>query len=97
MFQKAYINFLKEIRSLYPQSSILVFCEPIRKDQHCDYIGSVVAELKKELGDKKIWFEKLNIILDEQGDFGCQKHPNGSGHKKIADALEPIIHKAMNW
>jgi lysophospholipase L1-like esterase len=96
-FQKAYINFLKEIRSLYPQSSILVFCEPIRKDQHCDYIGSVVTELKKELGDKKIWFEELNIILDEQKDFGCQKHPNRSGHKKIADALEPIVRKAMNW
>ena len=97
VFQKAYINFLKEIRSFYPQASILVFCEPIGKDQHCDYISSAVTELKNEFGDKKIWFEELNIILDKQKDFGCQKHPNGSGHKKIADALEPIIRRAMNW
>lgn len=97
VFQTAYLNFLKRIRSLYPHTSIIVFCEPIKKDQHCNYISDVVTELKKELGDKKIWFEELNIILDKQKDFGCQKHPNGSGHKKIADALEPIIRKAMNW
>ena len=97
VFQKAYINFLKEIRSFYPQASILVFCEPIGKDQHCDYISSAVTELKNEFGDKKIWFEELNIILNKQKDFGCKQHPNGSGHKKIADALEPIIRKAMNW
>jgi lysophospholipase L1-like esterase len=97
VFQKGYINFLKEIRSFYPEASILVFCEPIGKDQHCNYISSAVTELKNELGDKKIWFEELNIILDKQKDFGCKQHPNGSGHKKIADALEPIIRKAMNW
>jgi len=97
VFQKAYINFLKEIRSFYPEASILVFCEPMGKDQHCDYISSVVNELKKEIGNKKIWFEELNIILDKQKDFGCQKHPNEFGHKKIADALEPIIRKVMNW
>jgi lysophospholipase L1-like esterase len=97
VFQKGYSNFLKEIRSFYPEASILVFCEPIGKDQHCDYISSAVTELKNELGDKKIWFEELNIILDKQKDFGCKQHPNGSGHKKIADALEPIILKAMKW
>ncbi|MCW8809917.1 MAG: hypothetical protein OQK64_03055, partial [Ignavibacteriaceae bacterium] len=75
----------------------LVFCEPVRKDSHCDYIRSLVNELSSRLQDKKIWYEKLNINLDKQKDFGCQEHPNGSGHKKIADALEPIIRKAMNW
>ena len=97
VFQKAYINFLKEIRSFYPQASILVFCEPIGKDQHCDYISSAVTELKNEFGDKKIWFEELNIILAKQNDFGCQKHLNEFGHKKIAEVLEPIIRKVMNW
>ena len=97
VFQKGYINFLKEIRSFYPEASILVFCEPIGKDQHCNYISSAVTELKNELGDKKIWFEKLNVYLEMTKDYGCQGHPNESGHKKIADALEPIIRKAMNW
>ena len=60
-------------------------------------ISSAVTELKNELGDKKIWFEKLNVYLEMTKDYGCQGHPNESGHKKIADALEPIIRKAMNW
>lgn len=96
-FHDAYIKFLKRIRKLYPNASILVFCEPVRKDSHCDYIRSLVNELSSRLQDKKIWFEKLNVYLEMTKDYGCQGHPNESGHKKIADALEPIIRKAMNW
>lgn len=96
-FQTEYIKFLKRIRKLYSKASILVLCEPVKKDQHCNYISDVVNELKTESGDKKIWFEKLNVNLDKTKDFGCQEHPNESGHKKIAAALEPIIRKAMNW
>jgi lysophospholipase L1-like esterase len=97
VFQTAYINFLKKIRNLYPRASILVLCESVRKDAHCEYIRSAVTELENKLGDKKIWFEKLNAHLIMPKDYGCQEHPNESGHKKIADALEPIIRKVMNW
>ena len=96
-FQTAYIKFLKRIRKLYPKSSILVLCEPVRRDPHCDYIKSLVNELSSRLQDKKIWFEELDVNLDKTKDYGCQEHPNEYGHKKIADALEPIIRKAMNW
>jgi lysophospholipase L1-like esterase len=97
LFQTVYINFLKRIRKLYPEASILVLCEPLRKDPHCDYIRNVVTELDNELQDKKIWYEELDVSLDILKDYGCQEHPNESGHKKIADALEPIIRKALNW
>lgn len=96
-FQTAYIKFLKRIRKVCPKASILVLCEPVRKDPHCDYIKSLVNELSSRLQDKKIWFEELDVYLDISKDFGCQEHPNESGHKKIADALEPKIRKAMNW
>jgi len=93
VFQRAYINFLKKVRKFYPKASILVLCEPVREDPHCDYIKSVVAEL----GDTKIWYDELDVTLDRLKDYGCQDHPNESGHKKIADSLEPIILKTMNW
>jgi lysophospholipase L1-like esterase len=96
-FQTAYIKFLKRIRKVYPKASILVLCEPVRKDPHCDYIKSLVNELSSRLQDKKIWFEELDVNLDRTKDYGCQEHPNESGHKKIADALEPIIRNALNW
>jgi lysophospholipase L1-like esterase len=97
VFQTAYINFLKKIRSLYPKAGIQVLCEPVRKDPHCGYIRNVVAELAEKLRDKKIWFEEVTVHLDILKDLGCQDHPNESGHKKIADAIEPIIRKALNW
>jgi lysophospholipase L1-like esterase len=96
-FQTAYMKFLKRIRKLYPEASILVLCEPVRKDSHCDYIKSLVNELSSRMQDKKIWFDELDVNLDRLKDFGCQAHPNELGHKKIADTLEPIIRKAMNW
>ena len=96
-FRKAYIDFLKRIRSLYPKADILALCGPVRKDPHCDYIRSAVTEMENKLQDKKIRFVRLDIKLNVPKDFGCQKHPNESGHKKIADALEPIIRKLLKW
>ncbi len=78
---------------MYPHASILVLCEPVRIDPHCDYIKSIVAELS----DTKIWYDELDVTLDRQKDYGCQDHPNESGHKNIADVLEPIVRKALNW
>ncbi|HEX9251676.1 MAG TPA: SGNH/GDSL hydrolase family protein, partial [Ignavibacteriaceae bacterium] len=96
-FENAYINFLKQIRKFYPNTSMLVLCEPVRKDPHCDFIKNVVAEFKSKLKDKKIWYKELDVNLDKTKDYGCQEHPNESGHKKIADALEPIVRRAMGW
>lgn len=97
MFRTSYINFLIKIRGYYPDAHIFALCGPIRKDPHCDYIKSVVRELTEKNNDKKIYFIKLDIKLNPEKDFGCEKHPNFSGHKKIADVLEPVIREKLKW
>lgn len=97
MFRSAYLKFIKDIRRHYPNAHIFALCSPMRKDPHCDYINSVVNELKEKNGDKKIHFIKPEVKFNSQRDFGCEKHPNRFGHKKIADFLEPIIRKEMGW
>jgi hypothetical protein len=92
-FRTAYLNFLKYVRRNYPKAHIFALCGPIRKDPHCDYIRSVVNELK----DKKIYFVRLDINLKRPEDFGCQYHPNKIGHEKIAAYLEPIIREKTGW
>jgi len=69
----------------------------LRMDPQCDYINSVVNELNGKNGDKKIHFVKVEVKFDPQRDFGCEKHPNRFGHKKIAEFLEPIIRKELKW
>lgn len=96
-FENAYLSFLRKIRDSYPNSIILVLSEPVRKDPHSDYVNSVVTEMKNKFNDRKIFYKEINANLDISKDFGCQDHPNESGHKKIADALEPIVRKALNW
>ena len=97
MFKTAYLKLISDIRKNYPMAHIFALCSPLRKDPHCDYINSVVRELKEKNGDKKIHFIKVNVLFNPERDFGCEKHPNRFGHKKIADFLEPIIRKEMKW
>lgn len=97
MFRTAYLKLIKDIRKNYPETQIFALCSPMRKDPHCDYINSIVNELKYKNGDRKIHFIKVDVKFNEKRDFGCEKHPNRFGHKKIADFLEPIIRKEMKW
>jgi lysophospholipase L1-like esterase len=97
MFKTAYLKLLKDIRKHYPKAHIFALCSPMRKDPHCDYINSVVNEIKSKNGDKKIHFVKMDVKFNEKRDFGCEKHPNRFGHKKLADFLEPVILKQLGW
>jgi len=97
MFRTAYLKLLNEIRRRYPKAEIFALCSPLRMDPQCDYINSVVNELNGKNGDKKIHFVKVEVKFDPQRDFGCEKHPNRFGHKKIAEFLEPIIRKELKW
>ena len=97
MFRTAYLKLINDIRRNYPNAHIFTLCSPMRKDPHCDYINSIVNELKQKKGDRKIHFIKVDVKFNENRDFGCEKHPNRFGHKKIADFLEPIIRKEMGW
>jgi len=97
MFRTAYLKLISDIRKNYPMAHIFALCSPFRKDPHCDYINSVVKELNLKNKDNKIHFVKLNVTFNPQRDFGCEKHPNRFGHKKIADFLEPIIRKELGW
>ena len=97
MFKTAYLKLISDIRKNYPTAHIFALCSPLRKNPHCDYINSVVRELKEKNGDKKIHFIKVNIMFNPERDFGCEKHPNRFGHQKIAEFLEPIIRKEMKW
>lgn len=96
-FRSSYLEFMKKIRRNYPGAHIFALCGPVRKEPHCDYIKSVVKELNEKNGDKKFHFTKLDIKFNPVKDFGCEKHPNFFGHKKIADILEPIIRERLKW
>jgi len=97
MFRTAYLKLISDIRRHYPNAHIFALCSPLRKDPHCDYINSVVNEIRFKNGDKKIHFVKIDVKFNLQRDFGCEKHPNRFGHQKIADFLEPIIREEMKW
>jgi len=97
MFKDAYLKLINDIRKHYPKTQIFALCFPFRKDPHCDYINSVVNELRSKNRDNKIHFIKVEIKFNPDRDFGCEKHPNRFGHQKIANYLEPLIRKELGW
>ncbi|MCB9248243.1 MAG: SGNH/GDSL hydrolase family protein [Ignavibacteriales bacterium] len=96
-FKKVYQKFILKIRKEYPNTRIFCLGGPANNSPQSEYISQVVKHIEILDGDKKLHFINLNMELKLPEDFGCQKHPNIQGQKKIADFLEPIIRKKMMW
>ena len=96
-FKKAYKNFTLKIRKEYPNAIIFCLSGPFNNNPNSKYVKEVVKNIQNSNADKKLHFINLNVQLKSPEDFGCQKHPNIKGQKKIADFLEPIIREKMNW
>ncbi len=75
MFKSAYLKFIREIRTHYPKAQIFALCFPFRKDPHCDYINSVVNELRDKNGDKKIHFIKVEVKFNSAKRFWLRETP----------------------
>ena len=96
LFCNAYLNFIKLIRTYYPETQIICLTSPMGDKTLNDvlkkYINSVVERRKSE-GDNKVskYFFKNRYIR------GCDTHPNIDDHALIADELEMELRKLMCW
>ncbi len=96
LFQNTYLQFLKSIRAMYPNSYLFAISGPILQDPNSSYISWAVKKFK-ETSDKKITFIRIPSILKRPQDFGCNWHPNVQGHIKIAEFLEHKIREKLLW
>lgn len=82
-----YSNFVKTLRSHYPNAHILCTYLSSMGGSASSYIQSVV----NTSGDPKVHFASVIYNLANPGDLGSDYHPNASGQTKIANAFIPVL------
>ena len=98
VFLQGYTELIVKIRNRYPDAHIFAMAGPIMVDPAEDTIRSVVTQMREILDDDRVHFVKIENNLELSAvDYGCDWHPNGSGHRKIAEQLIPRIREELDW
>ncbi|UCC53313.1 MAG: hypothetical protein JSV68_04960 [Anaerolineaceae bacterium] len=98
VFLQGYTELIVKVRNRYPQAHIFAIAGPIMVDPAEATIRSVVTQMREILQDDRVHFVKIDNNLElSAADYGCDWHPNATGHRKIANQLIPVIAKTMGW
>lgn len=92
-FVTSYVEFLRTIRSNYPQAHIFAIAGPIMQPPANLYIENAVSRIN----DNRVHFVLIENTLSTNTDYGCDWHPNEAGQAKIAQHLIPAIRGVMGW
>jgi len=96
IFCKAYISFIKQLRSHYSKAQIVLLTSPMADEKLKavlkNQISSIVKFLNKK-GDKKI----SKYFFTRSFNSGCDYHPDLNEHQLIAKELSAYLKKLMHW
>lgn len=94
VFVKNYIQLLKEIKDNYGENHPILCMAPKHDPLQEDYIRKAIDSS----GLPGIHFLPLSYsVHNHVEDMGADGHPNGSGHKKIAYTVIPVVSTIMGW
>jgi len=96
-FSNGYYNLIDLIRKEYKTTTrIFAVCGPLIGDPCCSYIKTIVQN-RTNSGDQYFYYVDMENILSFPSDYGCDYHPNTSGHQKMANVLIPKVASALGW
>ena len=94
VFVKNYIKLLSEIKDNYGKDHPILCIAPKHDPLQETYIRSAI----ESSGLSGIHFLPLShSVHNSVGDMGADGHPNGSGHRKIAFSVIPVVSTIMGW
>ena len=94
----AYTEFVRKLRRDAPEAFILLITSPSLTDDPGKVPMRTVQkayleEVVQRLGDSRIQVVQIAHYEGVPGDF----HPSGTSHRAVANELEPVIRKLLNW
>ena len=95
-FCNSYLQFIKKIRSAYPNATILLLNSPMADDKLRSFIERSALSIKHILeaqGEKNI----MNYSFKKRYIAGCDSHPSLEEHKEIAKELTGYIQQELGW
>lgn len=94
VFVKNYIQLLKEIKDNYGENHPILCMAPKHDPLQEEYIRKAI----ESSGLQGVHFLPLSYsVHNHVEDMGADGHPNGSGHKKIAYTVIPVVSTIMGW
>ncbi len=94
-FQSAYAGFLKRLRSIYPQTELIVI-RPL--NGYMDKETQEAALLRQKAGDQRVHLISTESWLaPDTGDYTDALHPSVQGNVKMADKLVPELQRILGW
>ena len=94
-FEAGYADFIREVRSVYPDSHILCTIGGITNEPY--NVISKVAEDFKANGDNKIHHYKIIASRDGENMCGGDFHPNANAHAAMAEELTTFIQNNIDF
>ncbi len=104
-FPRAYLSFVKEVRSRYPTAAIFCALGPALSD-HWPEGRSALTKARQAIqaavaavrgaGDARVYFVEFPVQTGENG-YGCDWHPNVKTHEMMAEQLVRELRDNMRW
>ena len=92
----AYIDFIKTIRSHYPDATVVCLTSPMADSALVkvmkNYLAGIVSYVNKT-GDNNVY----KYFFAKRYNHGCGDHPDLEEHQQIADELINYIRKTKKW
>jgi len=95
-FVSGYLSFLKTVRKNYPNAKLLLISSPMLDESRGKKLNSwltLIASESKKAGESQIY----TYFYGSRYFAGCSSHPDRADQFRMADELEPVIRKIMNW
>ena len=97
-FVEAYLELLTSVHIRYPQAHLFAVAGPLMLQPAPRLIEQAVIEFHRSEEGVLATYVLIEDNLERSAaDFGCDWHPNVSGHRKIADQLMPVIARELGW
>jgi lysophospholipase L1-like esterase len=96
VFAQGYEALIADVRRAYPEVPIFCVAGPRMKEPASAYLQAIVERQRARDGGRT-HLALLQDNLEMPKDFGCDKHPSVTGHRKMADQLRPVLSRALGW
>lgn len=95
-FSEAYVNFIKDVRSYYPNAHIACLTSPMANNALTAALQNYLTGIVKythEAGDENV----SKFFFSRSYNDGCGDHPSLQEHELIAQELAPYLQEKLGW
>jgi len=96
LFLNNYVSFLKKVRSVHPNATLLLISSPMADNTLRNFLRSSILAVQKVMqsnGEQKLYTH----VFEKSYTGGCDYHPSVEEHAIISKELTAVVKTIMHW